>query len=129
MYSTVYVPDAPEGINQSAADFWRYVHEATPIGDHERTILERICRALTLVDEMEAQLRRDGDFTIAGAHGSTVAHPLLAAIRLQLGLIDSMYKTLKLHDIVNEVSDAKDTVAVDPQVIAMIERAKSRKGK
>lgn len=127
MYTDVHIPDPPEGINEASADFWRYVHEATPLSDYERTILARICKSLSLVDELEAALRRDGDFTLPGVQGSTVAHPLLAEIRLQLGLINQLYRTLKLHDVIGELSNNKNTVEVDPHVVSLIERARNRK--
>lgn len=128
MYTDVHIPEPPDGINEAAADFWRYVHEATPLSNHERTVLARICKSLTLIDELEAALRRDGDFTLAGVQGSTVVHPLLPEIRLQLGLINQLYRTLKLHDVIGELPGAKNTPEVDPNVISMIERAtKSRK--
>jgi hypothetical protein len=127
MYTDVNIPEPPEGINDAAVDFWAYVHEATPLSNHERTILARICKSLTLVDELEGSLRRDGDFTLAGVQGSTVVHPLLPEIRLQLGLINSLYRTLKLHDIIGELPGSKTDAPVDPNVIDMIQRAKGKK--
>jgi hypothetical protein len=123
MYTDQDIPELPDGINEAAADFWRFVHEATPLSDHERTILARLCKSLTLIDELEAALRRDGDFTLAGVQGSTVVHPLLPEIRLQLGLINTLYRTLKLHEIIGEMPGSKPTAPADPNVVYLIERA------
>lgn len=127
MYADVYIPDPPAGINEEAADFWRYVHEATPLSDHERSVLMRLCQTYTLVDEMREELRREGNYTVPGTKGIQVAHPLLCEIRLQLGLADALYKTLRLHDIIGESAVGKGSVPADTNVVDMIARAQSRK--
>lgn len=127
MSTTVHVPAAPEGINDAATDFWVRVHEATPLSDHERTVLTQICKALTRIDELETAWRADGRYTINGVQGSTVIHPIFTEIRSQQGILNTLYRTLKLHDIINDVPNGKATPAVDPNVIDMIARAQSRK--
>ncbi|MDX8047854.1 hypothetical protein SK571_00540 [Lentzea sp. BCCO 10_0798] len=127
MYANVEVPEAPEGINDKSAEFWNHVHEVTPVSDHERTILVQICKALTRIDEMEAELKADGRYTIKGVQGSTVIHPLFTEIRMQQSMVNTLYRTLKLHDIIGEMPTGKDSSSDDPNVIDMIARAQSRK--
>lgn len=127
MDSNVEIPEPPEGISHDAADFWRHAHEATPLNDHERTLLAQICKALTKVEELEAAFKADGRYTINGVQGSTVIHPLFTEIRAQLNIINTLYRTLKLHDIIGELPNGKKTPAADPNVIDMIERARNRR--
>ncbi|WP_146771787.1 hypothetical protein [Lentzea atacamensis] len=123
----IYVPPAPDGLNDDAVAFWEHVHGATPISDYERTILAKLCRALTRVDELEDALKRDGDFLIPGSHGSTVINPLLPEMRQQLTTINTLYRTLKLHDVIGELPNAKNEPAVDPNVVDLIARAKNKR--
>lgn len=126
MHSNVEIPDVPAGINEAAEDFWRQVHEVTPLNDHERTILTQICRALTRIDELEAAWRQDGRYTINGVQGSTVIHPIFTEIRSQQTIVNTLFRTLKLNNIIGEVSSGKEAPLADPNVINLIERAKRK---
>lgn len=123
----VHVPPAPDGLNADAALFWEHVHRATPVSDYERIVLAKLCRALTRVDELEDALKRDGDYLIPGSHGSTVINPLLPEIRQQLTTINTLYRTLKLHEIIGELPGTKNEAPVDPNVVSLINRAKNNK--
>ena len=127
MHSNVEIPTPPEEINEEAAEFWNHVHEATPLSNHERTILAQICKAITKIHELEAALKADGRYTINGVQGSTVIHPLFTEIRAQQNIINTLYRTLKLHDIIGEAPNSNGVVSEDPNVISLIERA-TRKG-
>jgi hypothetical protein len=123
------IPPPPTGLNDSAVRFWTHVHEATPIGDHERAILTRLCRVLTLVDRLEDAVYADGDFTVPGSHGSTVVHPLLPEIRLQLGIVNQLYRTLSLHQVFGDTTDgSKPTSDLPANVLDMVNRGLVRKG-
>jgi hypothetical protein len=127
MRETIEIPPAPDGVNEAAVSFWEQVHKVTPLSDHERTVLTQICKALTRIAELEAAWESDGRYTINGVQGSTVIHPIFTEIRAQQNIIDKLYKTLNLHNIIDESSDAKGAVVADPNVIALIERAQKRK--
>ena len=121
------IPTPPEGIDENASAFWTQVHEMTPLSDHERTILTQICKALTRIAELEAAWKLDGRYTINGVQGSTVIHPIFTEIRAQQNIIDKLYKTLNLHNIIDEPSSSKGTTIADPKVVDMISRAQSKK--
>lgn len=127
--SNAGIPDPPNGLNDSAAEFWTHVHKATPVGDHERAILTRLCRVITLIDRLEEALYAEGDFIVPGSHGSTVVHPLLPEIRLQLGIVNQLYRTLSLHQVFGDAEDGSKTAADLPaNVLDLVNRGLARKG-
>lgn len=127
MFDNIEIPPAPDGLSDNAVAFWVSVHEVTPLNEYERSILTQICKALTKIDELEGALQADGRYTIKGVQGSTVINPLFTEIRMQQNTVDKLYRTLKLNNVLGEVSSGKDVPVVDPNVIDMIERARNRK--
>jgi hypothetical protein len=74
-------PRTPTGLGLRGRRLWRHVVDAYEVSPDSREVLVEACRALDVIDRLEAEMR-DAPLTVAGSQGQQVAHPLLHELRL-----------------------------------------------
>lgn len=88
----------PKNLSAAARRFWNatlseYCIETAA----QMRLLEELCRAQTQLEQVQAQLRKDG-LTVMGSRRQPVAHPLLAVEDSTRRTIVQFTRALKLTD-------------------------------
>lgn len=78
---TTDVPAAPTGSSTAAKRLWASVQEQYVLEEHEQQLLVQACRTVTLLDRLDAEMRRDGTM-LESSQGSRV-HPAASEARQQ----------------------------------------------
>ncbi|GAA1714441.1 hypothetical protein GCM10009809_08270 [Isoptericola hypogeus] len=88
---------APSGLGTRGGQFWRETVAEFELTASETALLTECCRTLDLVDELEAQVKRDG-LTVAGASGQDRLHPAVTELRGQRLALHRLLAALGLED-------------------------------
>lgn len=89
--------NAPNGINARANRFWKAILRDYELRSDEMERLEVVCREMTIIDELEAVVQREGYMAI-GSAGQRVVHPAVAEMRQHRTLLLSALKSLGIDD-------------------------------
>lgn len=90
-------PAAPSDLGQRGRRLWREVVGEYALEHHERELLAEAARVLDTLDDLAAQVDRDGT-TVAGSKGQPVLHPALGEARQQRLVLSRLLAQLDLPD-------------------------------
>ena len=87
----------PNGLKTQGKALWQSVVKVYVLRPDEIRILERACRTMDRIDEMDRRLKAEG-LTSVGSMGQDVAHPLLGEVRQHEATFARLMKQLDLPD-------------------------------
>lgn len=89
------VPKAPAGSRASGCRMWSDVLGRYDLEEHELALLREMCRTVDLLDDLDAQVRRDG-LMMPGPGGVLRVHPAAVEARQQKIALARMEAALRL---------------------------------
>ena len=91
------VPAPPDGISARAVGLWCELWQSFDLNPAETILLERLCRALTRAEAIEADLEGT-PLVVAGSKGQDAINPRLPELRQVEDLIRRLTAALKIPD-------------------------------
>jgi len=93
----------PAGFRKGGRVLWQAVRDKHYVlRPDEIRVLEDACRQADLIDQLEAELRKQldaGEYMTKGSMGQKVINPLIAEVRQHRATLASMLGRLKLPDV------------------------------
>lgn len=100
-------PAAPSGLSTRGKRVWTRTLENYELRQDELSLLEDYCMEITIVDSLQAALV-DAPLMVRASHGGEAINPIYSEIRMHRQAAMSLWKALKLPELVVEEADQDD---------------------
>jgi len=85
----------PPGLGTSGRRLWREIHASYGLNPAETLMLAQLCRTADTLDQIQAELAT-ADLVVTGSTGQPKCNPLLAEMRAQARVAESLARSLAL---------------------------------
>lgn len=99
------IPPAPAGSCTNGKKLWKSVLGDYELRGDEVEVLRQLVAEITIIESLEKAYGADPRPLVAGSHGGTIANPLLSEIRQHRSTALALWKSLKLPELEDSVSD------------------------